>query len=170
MMCLKASSLDTYTVWAQYLWGMVATAAEECAASQGNLQGELVIGVHRDANILSEKNILLTALKTGLRGCHATAHAHKRYIACARVGTWCRYAALREVYGMPIEQPFVDVGGGRPSGRPQQQLKGNVKPLHALVSSQKPSDGSSRERKRRRQQTAVDDAIILDHLVSRPCC
>jgi hypothetical protein len=175
MMCLKASSLDTYAVWAKHLWGMLATTAAEATASRGNPRREMAIGVHRDPNIISEKNILLTALKTGLRGCRATAFAQKRYVACARAGTWCRYAALREVYGMPIEQPFVDACGGGPGGRPHQHLKGNVKPLQSLISSQEPNDGNSqshdsrrRGRKRRREQTAVDDAIILDHLVSRP--
>ncbi len=177
LMCLKASSLDTYAAWAQHLWGTLVTAAAKAAAESGNPTGEMAIGVHRDPNILSEKNLLLTALKTGSRGCRSTASAQKRYVASARAGTWYRYAALREVYGMSIEHPLVDAGGGGggggPGGRPRPRLKGNVKPLHSLRSSQELSNSSShdssrRGRKRRRQQTAADDAIILDHLVSRP--
>ena len=116
LMCLKASSLDTYAAWAQHLWGTLVTAAAKAAAESGNPTGEMAIGVHRDPNILSEKNLLLTALKTGSRGCRSTASAQKRYVASARAGTWYRYAALREVYGMSIEHPLVDAGGGGGDG------------------------------------------------------
>ena len=127
----------------------------------------MVIGMHQDANILSEKNRLLTALKTSLCTYTAAAPAHKRYVASAQVGAWYRYAALREVYGMPVERPVVVTGGDCPGARANVRLAGNIKPLRLLLSSQDRSDGStSRGQKRRRQKATLDDAIILEHLVS----
>lgn len=182
LMCLKASSLDTYTSWAQHLWETLAAAAAAAADSSTGSNGdrEIVVGVSRDRDVLSDKNLLLTALKVKC-SCRAPAPAHKRYAATAGVGAWCRYAALREVYGMPIEQRTAKRGGAGPGARPHPRLRGNVKPLQSLLSSQDPGEditdssnletgnnsaSSNKGRKRRRQQAAVDDAIILRHVVS----
>ena len=180
LMCLKASTVDTYASWTHHLWGKLAAAATTLD-DDGDDETRMVIGTHRDRDILSEKNITLLALKKDRRSCNAAVHAHKRYVASAQVGAWSRYAALREVYGLPVER--MDTQGGRdePGARPHPPLLGNVKPLHSLLSSRDHSeDGlrrssqtsdkiksgdSSKEEERRRQQTAADDAI-LDHVVS----
>ena len=68
---------------------------------------------------------------------------------------------------MPVERPVVDTGVDCPGARPHLRLAGNIKPLQSLLSSQDHNDGSSnRGKKRRRQQATLDDAIILEHLVS----
>ena len=181
LMCLKASTADTYAAWAQHLWGRLAATAANTVEGDGGDETRMVLGTRRDRDILSEKNITLLALKKDRRSCNAAVHAHKRYVASSQVGAWSRYAALREVYGLPVEHMGMQ-GGRDKSGacRPHPPLVGNVKPLHSLLSSREhgedgfrsssqsseQGDSSRRARKRRRQQTAADDAIILDHVVS----
>ena len=110
LMCLKASTHDTYTAWAEHLWGMIAASAAalpEGRSSSGGSRSsstaigsstrqQLVIGMCRDREMLSEKNLVLTALKTqplqplpaSTLGSHTNQAAHRRYAQSAGVGAW----------------------------------------------------------------------------------
>jgi hypothetical protein len=95
----------------------------------------VAIGIKRDLEVLSEKNILITACKkrdpntvAGHRE-HALG-AQRRYVSSAGVGLWWRHAALREVYGLSLP-------GAESGERPLPSLQGNTKPFRNLTRSQK---------------------------------
>jgi hypothetical protein len=105
----------------------------------------------RDTSILSDKNLLLTAVKQPgagpARGCdpvtrrrHALA-AQRRYISAARDGVGAgtyRFATLSEVYGLQRRRPHLvqhaSTGGGRRPLLAIARLEGRAKQLRPAVS------------------------------------
>lgn len=167
LMRLKAVDRDTHHTWAKHLWALLAAPP---IASVGEEQ-EVAIGLQRDTEIHSEKNLVLTAVSKpqqpvmscvcaptvyGGRGCrtwNAATHkrhggAQRRYVGSDGVGAWWRYTALREVYGLsrlPAES----------GQRPPQRLQGNVKPLRKLAAQ------TSKQRRGRPQSRGNERTVDL---------
>ena len=147
LMWLKATQSDTYTTWGRHLWRLLAAPS---AALDSETAG-VAVGIARDTEVLSEKNLVLRALRkqpvnaVGALQQHALG-AQQRYIRSAGTGLWWRNAALREVYGQAPPPP-------ESGERPRPRLEGNTKQLRKAMGKRPQSKDKSRQKR---------DAIMLD--------
>jgi hypothetical protein len=158
LMWLKATQSDTYSTWGRHLWRLLAApsavpndADGSTDSSSGSREiADIAVGISRDTEVLSEKNLVLRALRKQTVGTAGSLQQHalgaqQRYVRSAGTGLWWRNASLREVYGQPPPPP-------ESGERPRPRLEGNTKYFRNLAKRPPSKDKSRRKR----------DTIMLD--------